>query len=132
MYPNQNEHSYEQTDGPELLALYELLESIPEASSCIANMPRYLEMIQAKHLLDSLIHKCGGTESACICFNQKFLSGSVSVDLESLEVSNIDYFNLAIAKADNFEIYALTNGKVRLSLMFYRALRPLAYKGEAS
>jgi len=41
------------------------------------------------------------------------------VETEDIVVHDIYLFAKAIAAANNFEIYPLVNGKLRLSLMFY-------------
>ena len=49
-------------------------------------------------------------------------SASISVETDELIVQDIKAFISAAEKADNFEIYPLTNGHLRMAFMFYNVM----------
>lgn len=50
-------------------------------------------------------------------------TGSITVETESLEITNTELFARAAEFADNTEVYPLVNGKVRMSLTFHGLVR---------
>ena len=54
-----------------------------------------------------------------------FNLGSITVELDSLSVDEPLAFADVIYKADNFEIYPLTNGKIRLDVTFQSVLKTI-------
>ena len=57
--------------------------------------------------------------------DQIFNLGSISVELDTLTIDKPQIFADIICKADNFEIYPLTNGRIKLDLTFQSVLKSI-------
>lgn len=117
---------YDWENDPVIEGLVEILKRAPKSTAQMLNFQVYVNMVAAKKGLDMLLQECGDDGSVQIKLSPEFSCGSVTVDMDSLEVFKPKLFAVATEKADNFEFYALTNGKIRLALMFYDALMPVA------
>lgn len=51
--------------------------------------------------------------------------GTISAEIPSFTVMSIPRFIEIVSNADNFEIYPLTNGDIRLTMSFYSMLRTI-------
>lgn len=87
----------------------------------ILNLPRYREVALAKSRLDLLLKAINAGPSS-LEVNPLFASATLIVEAESLEVCNIAEFTEIVGKANNFEVYPLKNGKLRLAIVFYRVM----------
>jgi len=90
-------------------------ESQPKVS--VLNFKRYMEMMAAKKALNELLRQNNEPECRVKVF-PSFCSGSLSAEFENLEVCDLKLFFDIMARADNFEIYPLVSGKVRIAFMF--------------
>ncbi|MCD8019356.1 MAG: hypothetical protein LUF92_07165 [Clostridiales bacterium] len=90
----------------------------------VINSVRYQEMRSAKAALDQIL-KESDRERSKIQFLPAFCGASLNAEFDTLFVFDMKRFQYIIRKADNFEIYPLTNGKVRMSFMFNKALIPI-------
>lgn len=80
---------------------------------------RWEALLKAKEKLDKMLEQYGGEESMVTIF-PAFCSAAVSVEVDSFEVGNKDkgiFFEI-LKSANNMEVLPLTNGRMRLSLMF--------------
>lgn len=104
--------------------LIEVLRSLPKPAVRIAVPKRIREMICAKHLLEAAF----GTGNVEAEFHSPGSSGSLRVECDLLEVLEMSAFKQAVRLGNNFEIYPLTNGKVRFAMMFYGLFRTVGYR----
>ena len=58
--------------------------------------------------------------------NEMLNLGSISVELDALTIDDPLAFADMIYKADNFEVYPLTNGKIRFDITFQGVLKSIA------
>lgn len=92
----------------------------------ILNVKRYYQMLIAKEALDDLLRRSWCDERSVIDFKPEFACASLSVEVDTFEVTDKDAFVILLSQADNFEAVALVNGKLRLSFMFYRMMKAIA------
>ncbi len=83
----------------------------------IINPGRLAELSLAKTALDEILSKNGEEESKIKLFNL-FSSASIGAEVESIEIHDMNEFYSVMKYADNFEIYPLVNGKLRIAFMF--------------
>lgn len=105
----------------------ETLRRCPKPVAQALNFSVFTNMIAAKIGLDILRRECGDEGVVKIEFSPNYSSGSVSVEMDSLEVYKPKLFAEVIEHADNFEFYPLVSGKIKLALIFYNALIPVAW-----
>ena len=104
------------------LLMHVIRSSQPEM--CILNFRRYLELLRAKKALDALLTQCDEQPSSLL-FRPTSCCACLSAEIESLEVSNRALFHTILDASDNFEVYPLLNGKLRISFAFYHMMLPL-------
>lgn len=75
--------------------------------------------------LTELLRKTVSEGELEIDVDPTFNLGSITVELDSLSVDEPLAFADVIYKADNFEIYPLTNGKIRLDVTFQSVLKTI-------
>ena len=122
----EQQNFYEQEFDSTLDALLELFKHLPESTVKIINPCRYQLMIQTAAKLTALLRKTMSEGEVNIEINDTFNLGSISVELDSLTITEPLAFSDIICKADNFEIYPLTNGNIRLDIAFQGVLKTLA------
>lgn len=115
-----NRVTQENTAEEKLLDL--LRNNLPE--KCVLVKERHYEMLRAKEVLDQILETNGEKKSECQ-YHPGFLCGSLTAEFEDIEVHNILSFRAVMQNADNFEIYALENGKIRIAFMFHKLMRPI-------
>ena len=95
------------------------VESQPTPRLMCINFKRLSEMLRAKDLISLLISDTDNDVPVEFKINSKMYYGSLSVITEDFPINNPKLFALAVAKADNFEIYSLLNKKICFNMMFY-------------
>lgn len=83
------------------------------------DLPRWEKMLAAKEKLDKMLKQYGGEGSTVKIF-PTFSSAAVSVEVDSFEVCGKEkgvFFEI-LKSANNMEVLPLTNGRLRLSLVF--------------
>ena len=121
MNNNFNENEFETT----LDALVEYINLLPKATVKMLDFTRYNTLMRTAAQLTKLLQASTPAGQIDIELNETFNLGSISVELDSLTVENPLAFADLICKADNFEIYPLTNGKIRLDITFQGILKSL-------
>ena len=96
-----------------------------EKTAKILNPRRYAELLIARAAIDSLLRQNGEATHAEIKFHHAFSSASICAEVDSLEVRDMAAFSIAMGKANNFEFYPLTNGKIKLAFTFQHVLIPI-------
>ena len=116
---NENYNEFESTlDG-----LMNFIEELPQAKLKILNLERYKTMMEVAAKLTAILRENNPEGEITIDVNEKFNLGSISVELDSLAVTSPVIFAELICKSDNFEVYPLTNGNIRLDITFQRILK---------
>lgn len=111
-------------------ALIGYLEKLPKAKTHVLNVSRYREMQRAYQKLEAWANANGGK----ISWDLQPDSGHGSLRLEADDFTWYKKDGIGLTElflADNFEIYALKNGRMRIGLMFYRLTLPVKEGTEA-
>ena len=118
---NENYNEFESTlDG-----LMNFIEELPQAKVKVLNHERYKTMMAVAAKLTSVLQKNNSEGELTIDVNEKFNLGSISVELDSLTVTSPTLFAELICKADNFEVYPLTNENIKLDITFQSVLKSI-------
>ena len=89
----------------------------------VLDMERYAMMLV---ISAGLHHLCGISEEDIeVDVDEVFGLGSVSAEVDELTVDSAPAFAELLLLADNFEVYPLTNGKLRLSFALQQVLKKL-------
>lgn len=108
-----------------LEGLMGFMKSLPKSQVKMLNPSRYKLMLRAAAQLTDLLRKTVSDGELEIDVDPTFNLGSITVELDSLSVDEPLAFADVIYKADNFEIYPLTNGKIRLDVTFQSVLKTI-------
>lgn len=118
MKKNNPEESYERFDEVDKLIEF-VRANVPETQ--MLDLHRYNEVEQAKRSLDRILREINATPST-LEIMPMFAAAVLRAEVESLEVCKISNFIEAISKANNFEVYPLENGNLRLAITFFRVM----------
>ena len=108
-----------------LEGLMGFMKSLPKSQVKMLNPSRYKLMLRTATQLTDLLRKTVSEGELEIDIDPTFNLGSITVELDSLSVDEPLAFADVIYKADNFEIYPLTNGKIRLDVTFQSVLKTI-------
>ena len=118
--------NYEENNFDTVLeGLMGFMKSLPESQVKMLNPSRYKLMLRTAAQLTDLLRKTVSDGELEINVDPTFNLGSITVELDSLSVDEPLAFADVIYKADNFEIYPLTNGKIRLDVTFQSVLKTI-------
>ena len=118
---NENYNEFESTlDG-----LMNFIEELPQATLKVLNLERYKTIMEVATKLTAVLRENNPEGELTMDVNEKFNLGSISVELDSLTVTSPTLFTEIICKADNFEVYPLTNGNIRLDITFQGVLKSI-------
>ena len=122
MNPDFKENEFDTT----IDALLEFIECLPQETIKAINPSRYYTLMSIASQLTELLRKTIPDSELNIEIDPKFNIGSISVELDMLSVNEPEFFANIVHKADNFEIYPLTNGNIRFDITIQRVLKTLA------
>lgn len=118
--------NYEENNFETILeGLMGFMKSMPKSQVKMLNPSRYKLMLRTAAQLTDLLRKTVSDGELEINVDPTFNLGSITVELDSLSVDEPLAFADVIYKADNFEIYPLTNGKIRLDVTFQSVLKTI-------
>ena len=117
-----NENEFDTT----MDALMSLIQKMPKATVKMFNLPRYMLLMKTASQLTDLLRENILEGELNIEIDDTFNFGAISVELDMLTVESPQRFTEIVCHADNFEIYPLTNGKIRLDITFHGVLKNLA------
>lgn len=121
------ENNFKEVEFDETLdALLSLLDGLPKETVKMLDSNRYRLMFEIAAELAKLLKFMMSEGEINIEIDQMFNLGSISIELESLTVDDPIAFAKLIYKADNFEIYPLTNGNIKLDITFQSVLKSIA------
>ncbi len=106
-------------------ALLDFINFLPKNTVKMIDFDRYKTMMQTASELKDILAENDGKGELEIDICDTFNAGSIKVELEELTVLNTRQFAAMIAKANNFEIYAKTNGKIQLNITFQSVLKTI-------
>lgn len=101
----------------------EFIKSLPQSTVKIINPPRYRAMMESASELKNVLANEYEDGEISVQINEMFLIGAVSVALEDFSVSDMPRFIKALKAADCFDVFPLTNGKIRVELTFQGVLK---------
>lgn len=108
-----------------LAGLFEFIQQQPNNQVKTINPARYRLMLQTAAKLTTLLKKATDEGELNITVNPTFNLGAITVELDDLSVDDPLAFADLIHRADNFEIYPLTNGKIKLDITFQSVLKTI-------
>lgn len=118
--------NYEENNFDTVLeGLMGFMKRLPKSQVKMLNPSRYKLMLRTAAQLTDLLRKTVSDGELEIDVDPTFNLGSITVELDSLSVDEPLAFVDVIYKADNFEIYPLTNGKIRLDVTFQSVLKTI-------
>lgn len=121
-----SKQNYEENNFETVLeGLMGFMKSMPKSQVKMLNPSRYKLMLRTAAQLTDLLRKTVSDGELEIDVDPTFNLGSITVELDSLSVDEPLAFADVIYKADNFEIYPLTNGKIRLDVTFQSVLKTI-------
>lgn len=104
-------------------ALIDYLKSLPQATVKMIDLGNYSKLARSAVALQTLLQKQSDEGEITLEILDEFNMGSVTVELPELQIYNPADFIKVISECDNFEVYPLTNGNMRLSVTFHGVLR---------
>ena len=121
-----SKQNYEENNFETVLeGLMGFMKSMPKTQVKMLNPSKYKLMLRTAAQLTGLLRKTVSDGELAIDVDPTFNLGSITVDLDSLSVDDPLAFADLIHWADNFEIYPLTNGKIRLDITFQAVLKTI-------
>ena len=121
-------HEFEETNfenDPVLKLLLGCLRPLPKNTTKMIDLNRYKIMMQTASELKDILCEYHEEVQLEIDICEIFDTGSITAILSDLTVCNIPMFTEMISKADNFEIYPLTDGNIQLNISFYSLLKAI-------
>ena len=107
---------------PVLEAMCQLMRMTPDRTKLL-EVERWKEMLTAKEILEEILREMGEETAVRIQMELSFSAAALTVELEDFYVLKPEKFVEIIRLADNFEIYPLLNGGMRMGFMFYRMMK---------
>ena len=121
-----SKQNYEENNFETVLeGLMGFMKSMPKDQVKMLNPSRYKLMLRTAAQLTDLLRKTVSDGELEIDVDPTFNLGSITVELDLLSVDEPLAFADVIYKADNFEVYPLTNGKIRLDVTFQSVLKTI-------
>ncbi len=101
------------------------MRSMPKTQVKTLNMSRYKRMLKTAAQLTDLLRKYVAEGEIEIGVDPTYNLGTITAELDSFSVDEPIEFSNIVSEADNFEIYPLNNGKIRLDITFQSVLRTI-------
>lgn len=121
MKSNNDEYAFDSA----LDALVEFMKHLPQPTVKIIDPTRYRLILKTAAQLTDLLKETAENGELNIEINPTFNLGAISAVLDVFTINNPSAFADLICQADNFEIYPLSNGKIKLDITFWSVLKPL-------
>ncbi len=103
-------------------ALVEFIGLLPKATVKVLNIEKYLLMIKSATQLKEILEKTMPVGEMNIEIDDVFNLGSVSVETDTMSVTDTKEFSNIVANADNFEIFSLVNGNFQFNITYQGVL----------
>lgn len=123
-YEDYNENINPEEQGDDYL-IEELLRKLtPDDEAVkILNFKKYACMYKSAETIEKILISEEMAAKGYLKINTLTNSASLIFELDELTVENTADFAQVVKSADNFEIYPLTNGKIRFSITYQSVLR---------
>ena len=105
--------------------LLAFLASLPQQSVKLLNVPKYKQMLIAASRLKDLLCLSGESGEIEINLHREFNMGSITAEIPSFTVREPALFIELVKEADNFEIYPLVNGNMKIGISFQSVLKTI-------
>ena len=112
-------------DGDTLDALLEFLNCIPKDRLKIIRIDRYRLMLQTAAKMKEILAVNNSKGEIKINVSEMFNQGYITTELDDLVITDTRLFGNVISKADNFEVYPKTNGKIQFNITFNSVLKTI-------
>ncbi len=115
-----------QTDNDEeeyVDAIAEWIREVPKPTITIIAFENFKRMLHSFCHIRKAFEEAGYRICPQVEIDPLFHLGSISIEAADISELNISNFSIALSDADVFEIYPLTNGKLRLELTFHGILK---------
>ncbi len=89
------------------------------------DLRRYSEMLSAKTQLESILTDEGTQTNLSIRLEPQFQYGVLTTELDEWTVSTTEEWKKAIRLTDGYEVYPLTNGRIRVAFLFRRMMKAI-------
>lgn len=119
------EQNYDREAEEFLDALVEMLKKSENGRVKVVNPMRYAQLRKAAADLKVLLHETTEEFEMEVKTDPLFNYGAITVELENMCVANPIAFAQAVCAADNFEVYPLVNGKIRMDITFHAVLETI-------
>lgn len=106
-------------------ALLDYINLLPKSTVKLLDVSRYQLLMETAAVLQKLLAETIPEGSLTVDIDPDFNLGSISSELPELSITNPQTLSDILKNADNFEIYPLTNGNLRLDITFQRMLKSL-------
>ena len=98
--------------------LLAFLNTLPKEAVKMLNIPKYKKMLFTAARLKDILAAAGESGRIDVDFIEEFNAGVVTAEASSLTVCEPRLFSELLADVDNFEVYPLTNGNVKIDFTF--------------
>lgn len=89
------------------------------------DLRRYSEMLSAKTQLESILIDEGTQTNLSVRLEPQFQYGVLTTELDEWTVSTTEEWKKAIRLTDGYEVYPLTNGRIRVAFLFRRMMKAI-------
>lgn len=86
---------------------------------------KYKQMLVAASKLKTLLCISGESGEIEVNLHREFNMGTITAEIKSLTVHETTLFTEMIKDADNFEIYPLVNGNIKIGIAFQSVLKTI-------
>lgn len=124
-YMEEYEEEYEEEYDDCLDGLLAFLASLPRESVKLLNVPKYKQMLIAASELKDLLRMYGESGEIEINLHREFNMGSITAEIPSFTVREPELFIRVVKEADNFEVYPLLNGNIKIGISFQSVLKTI-------
>lgn len=122
---NSNHMDKDEENYLEVDAIAEWIREVPKPAITIIAMETYNRMRHSFYHIRKAFEAAGYAICPQVEIDPLFHLGSISIEVEDISELDISNFNIALSDADIFEIYPLSNGKLRLELTFHGILKAI-------
>ena len=125
MNDNECKKEFEEETNDCLDGLLAFFAAIPKETTKLLNVPKYREMLVAASLLKDLLSQSEESGMIEINVHPEFNLGAVTAEVTSLTAEKPELFIEILKSADNFEVYPLVNGNIKIEIAFQSIMKTI-------
>lgn len=114
----------ESNESPVIEELCAILRKTQPMLQCL-DLRRYSEMLAAKIQLETILAYEGTRTNLSVRLEPQFQYGVLTAELDEWTVSTTEEWKKAIRLTDGYEVYPLTNGRIRVAFLFRRMMKAI-------